>query len=763
MLRKIISIKNVGRFLNSAAAGNPELSHCTLIAGANGFGKTTLCSIFRSLKTGNPAYIVGRRTLGIEDQPTVEMLLPENQVRFDNNTWTTTHPHLVIYDSTFISENIHSGEVVEIEHRRNLFQVIIGEEGVRLGKEDSTLARQSRDLTGEITETTKAINPHIPRGMSLDTFLALPADQEIDERITEQEHILNAVSQAQLIHDRAPLSEIKIANLPEGIGELLGHTIAHIEQDVEARLNTHLAAHNMEAGGSSWLAKGLEHTNGETCPFCGQNIRGLPLVAAYRSIFSDRYKALKRDIADMYDQIDEQFGDGAVGHLKTCIERNRGTIEFWSQYCRFDATTLAVSDEVPDAIYSFRQAALALLNCKGLAPLESIKPDEALDNAIVSYNAALAQVEEINRAIRTVNNLIAAKKAETGATNVQAEEIKLAYHKATKIRHTASVAKKCTRYLQLNDQKARVDQDRVVVRGQLDTHTRMAIKPYKQRLNHYLDVFNAGFQITETRHGYPSGIAASSYRLVINNTTFDLGSGNTPPDFPSFKNTLSSGDRSTLALAFFLTHLEQDQSLATKTVVFDDPFSSQDTFRRLQTVHEITRLGQSCDQIIVLSHDVTFLKQVWDKAPADERVALSLANHGLQGTKIMPLDIERACQGRTATDIDDLLTYLNKGKGELVDLIRKMRVVLETHCWTTYPSWFNADQDWLGEIVRKIREGGDQHPAYDLYDELDQINDYSKNYHHGEGNANASPDQIDPQELAGYIKRTLRIVNALQA
>ena len=89
-----------------------------------------------------------------------------------------------------------------------------------------------------------------------------------------------------------------------------------------------------------------------------------------------------------------------------------------------------------------------------------------------------------------------------------------------------------------------------------------------------------------------------------------------------------------------------------------------------------------------------------------------------------------------------------------------MRVVIETHCWSTYPASFQ-DSDWLGDIIRKIREGGDQHPTADLYEELDQINSYAE-YHHGE-RAVATPDQIDPVELTGYVRRTLTIVNALQA
>jgi wobble nucleotide-excising tRNase len=41
-----------------------------------------------------------------------------------------------------------------------------------------------------------------------------------------------------------------------------------------------------------------------------------------------------------------------------------------------------------------------------------------------------------------------------------------------------------------------------------------------------------------------------------------MTSRGTPTSQPSFKNTLSAGDRTTLALAFFLAQAEQDQALA---------------------------------------------------------------------------------------------------------------------------------------------------------------------------------------------------------
>ncbi len=388
--------------------------------------------------------------------------------------------------------------------------------------------------------------------------------------------------------------------------------------------------------------------------------------------------------------------------------------------------------------------------------------DSEFKEAAAAYERALTKLVQANSDIAQTNALIAAAKKPPDAGTLANAESELALLKATKSRHIPAVAALCDAHKEMVDLKGIIDEDRANVRSHLDAHTNAVVRPYQARINTLLDTFNAGFSIAETSHAYPGGVATSSYQLVINGRSIDIGNSKTPADQPSFKNTLSAGDRTTLALAFFFAHLEADPALAEKTVVFDDPFTSQDKFRRGQTVHEIMRLARSCKQIVVLSHDATFLKLLWDKAPPSERVSLVLADHRDLGSKLLPVDLEKATQGRTATDIDDLQTFLTTGAGGLLDVVRKMRVVLETYCRTTYSGSF-ADGDWLGDMVGKIRDGGAAHPAAALYDELDQINDYSKQYHHGENMQDATPDDIDSTALTGYARRTLKIVNALEA
>jgi wobble nucleotide-excising tRNase len=762
MLKKIVSINNVGKFRNSAAAGDTALAKRTLIVGANGFGKTTLCAVLRSLKTGEPSHLIGRKTLGATNTPTVEILHDGGTARFDGTTWSSTYPAVEVFDGVFVAQNVHSGEVVDIEHRRNFYRVIIGEKGVALADQDAELAAESREKTGEITAAQRAIQPHIPRGMTLDAFVALPQEAEIDRLIAEQERTLEGVREAGRIKTRAPLSEFPVPQLPVDLTGLLGRSIDNIGKDAERRLEEHLKAHGMPAGGGSWIADGIEYAAGDNCPYCGQDIKGLPLIAAFRAIFSDRYKALGEDIAGALGAVEKLLGDAALARLDTLAEQNKGAAEFWRRYCAFDAAPLTYPDGVRVALRALGQAARSLLERKQRTPLEVVLPDATFTEGATQYEAAKSQIGALNRAIRAANAVIATKKAETGAADANAAEAKLTRLKAVKTRHTAEVAPLCGAHGRLVAEKNDIDKCRAAVRGQLDDHTKSVVKPYERRINELLDVFNADFTIAETNHSYPGGTATSSYQLVINQTAIDIGDGRTPPDKPSFKNTLSAGDRTTLALAFFIADLERDATLPTKTIVFDDPFNSQDAFRRRQTVQEIVKLASTGAQVIVLSHDATFLKQIWDKSAPGERKALLIADQRAQGSKLLPADLEKATQGRTATDIDDLQTFLTTGAGNVLDIIRKMRVVLETYCRTTYPSSFAAE-DWLGDIVGKIRDGGTAHPAHALYDELDQLNDYTKQYHHGENVSDVTPDQIDSTELTGYVRRTLKIVNALQA
>ena len=235
-----------------------------------------------------------------------------------------------------------------------------------------------------------------------------------------------------------------------------------------------------------------------------------------------------------------------------------------------------------------------------------------------------------------------------------------------------------------------------------------------------------------------------------------------PGGEPCFKNTLSAGDRTTLALAFFLTGLEREPDLAERVVVFDDPFNSQDVFRRRQTVYEIKAVAERGAQVIVLSHDPAFLKQIWAKCDHASRQAVQILYHPSTGSKIMPFDLDDACQGRAAAELDELLAFRANGAGSLREIIKKLRVVLETHFRSAYTGCFEP-ADNLGRIIEKTRGGGPDHPAAGCLTEMTRINDYTNDYHHGEDARGEAEPPLDRDELHGFVEQTLAIANALPA
>jgi wobble nucleotide-excising tRNase len=247
MLTKFISIKNVGRFRNSAATPNPQLAKHTFITGANGFGKTTICAVLRSLHTGDGDHILGRKTLGVSAGSAVELLFDTGPVRFDGNVWSAAKPSFAIFDGVFVGENVHAGEIVDVAQKRNLYLVIVGETGVRLAKEDADLAAESRAKTSEITASAKGLQPHLAVGMKVEGFLALDSIDDIDAQIEAQQTDVNAIRQAETLNKRAALSALPLPSLPASLPGILDRTIDDIASDAERLLEGHLAAHNWKA------------------------------------------------------------------------------------------------------------------------------------------------------------------------------------------------------------------------------------------------------------------------------------------------------------------------------------------------------------------------------------------------------------------------------------------------------------------------------------------------------------------------------------
>ncbi len=401
----------------------------------------------------------------------------------------------------------------------------------------------------------------------------------------------------------------------------------------------------------------------------------------------------------------------------------------------------------------------SLVQQKQSNPLEPVIPGSA-------FNVAFTELEKLKKEASVYNTDILAynvniyKKKESVETKTNLLELKkdLSLLYLSKKRFDSKVDQACQDYQSEENRKVGLETEKSNAKQKLDEYCKTILQNYEQSINDYLDLFNVGFSINNSHHIYSGGRPSAQYQICINETNLDLGDSQTPSGTPCFRTALSSGDRSALALAFFLAVLKQDQLIANKTIVFDDPFTSQDRFRRTCTQQLIREFSQLAEQIIVLSHDPHFLKLIWDNNPKNSIKTIQFARTG-GDIIINEWDIEADTQSTYYRDHSKLLIFYREKSGNLLDTVRSIRPFLEAFYRAHFPSYFEPNE-WLGDFIEKLRNTiptESLHHAFKDLIEIEAINEYSKKYHHDQ-NVNAALEPISADELHGFIKRTLRLV-----
>jgi wobble nucleotide-excising tRNase len=150
-------------------------------------------------------------------------------------------------------------------------------------------------------------------------------------------------------------------------------------------------------------------------------------------------------------------------------------------------------------------------------------------------------------------------------------------------------------------------------RTALDNYRTAVFPAYETAINTYLRKFNAGFSLGSVSSVNTRAGSSCTYNVVINNVPVAVTAD--ADGVPAFRNTLSSGDRNALALAFFFASLDRDSQLAEKIVVIDDPMTSLDEYRSLTTIQEMRRLVTARESV-----DRTFaLEGIFVRAMAECR------------------------------------------------------------------------------------------------------------------------------------------------
>jgi len=185
--------------------------------------------------------------------PEVHLLTATGPISFRNRAWTAVFPDIAVFDGTYVSENVFAGDAVGTEHRRNLYRVIIGAQGVALAARMDTLEEQIRGKNTEVRDN-RGMPPRHFAGMGVDAFIALPEDQEIDPKIAAKEQELQAAQRSAQLQQRAALAPATVPGFPAAFAQVLAKTVADVSADAERRVSEHLERHRMQAQGEAGLA-----------------------------------------------------------------------------------------------------------------------------------------------------------------------------------------------------------------------------------------------------------------------------------------------------------------------------------------------------------------------------------------------------------------------------------------------------------------------------------------------------------------------------
>ena len=760
MIRYIKLLRNIGTFDSDDVAASLALKRFVLVYGENGRGKTTLAAVLRSLATGEALPVSERKRLGSKHPPHVVLDCEgePSEVMFQNNTWNRTLPNLKIFDDVFVGENVHSGLDVNADHRQNLHELILGDQGVALNRRLQELVFRVDQHNTALKEKSNAISEQARGKLSVDDFCTLPELPDVNSLIENAERALMAARNQDAIRTK-PLFETILSPTfdIEAIKQLLLTDLPELDKAAETRVQEHVQA--LGDGGESWIADGMERvtqSDDGTCPFCGQSVTGLDLVSHYRAYFSESYVQLKQGVKEMLDNIVSTHADGAQATFERAVATARETKQFWAEYCEVPLIEIDTEAIVRGWI-TVREMVAEQLKAKQIAPLERQDLAGQVLDALSIYNSYREDIEALNKALTISNEAIMGVQKQAQMFNVEDILTNLERLKATKARFSLEVAPLCDDYQQEKGSKTNTETKRDEVRKALEEYRTDVFPKVQDGVNSYLQRFNAGFRIDKlvaSNIGSGSG-STSTYNVVINDTAIAVKHAKDTPGEPSFRNSMSAGDRNTLALALFFSSLAQNPNLAKTIVVIDDPISSLDDHRSLTTVQEVRSLARRAKQVIVLSHNKRFLCNIWDGVDRNECTTMEIAQNGDQST-IHNWDVSQYAITEHDRRHSLLRDYSETGSNPTMEVAQAIRLHLEGFLRVACPGHFPPGQ-LLGKFIINCRSKFNQQDAVlDEYTtlELEKIVEYANRFHH-ETNPAWESETINGIELQGFVKRTL--------
>ncbi|MCA6369268.1 MAG: AAA family ATPase [Cytophagales bacterium] len=593
----------------------------------------------------------------------------------------------------------------------------------------------------------------------------MAVDPAIDQKIEAKRSEISTAQSFQEIQSKPTLTDIPLIILPYVKVDLIAcltKSIDSISSDYLEKVRAHKSHLSMGNDSERWIKQGFEVIKDNSCPFCLRPFDPVPeIVTAYNQYFNEEYNQLLRSLSQLSSTVIGFNLEARILQVDSRITSNLALLGFWERHIPNPPILNSLSEEISDLNSAFEAIKLALRN-KASNPIQSIDGAavEAFQSLIENLNQKLTAY---NSEIRNYNTKISALKSST-RQNIPQLESELRRLNAIKLRSDTTISSQCTTLSGQVQSLSTLNTQKTTKQAELDNYSVTVFQGYSLRINQYLQIFAPYLEIRDLSSGYVGQSTSPSvnYALHVHGTEVKQDDST----YPSFKYTLSEGDKNALALSFFLAKLESDSNIQNKVVVFDDPVSSFDLNRKSATINKLVSIASQVKQLFVLTHNIVFAGEFWKNA---QQVSLTSQCSKVEFINNTSCIVEYNIDTETLSSVlkDSLLikNYLTNGclsDQERRAIARSLRPALESYFHLKFFDLV-SNNDWMGDFISKVRNAISTDPFFRLQSslaELTDINDYSKTFHH-RFNTACDNQPITDAELKTYCQRTLKLIQVI--
>ena len=688
MITKIKRLKGIGKFYDFTAKGDGLDWHKnTFLFAPNAYGKSTLVNVFRSLCDNNPTIVRARKTLGTISAPEAVIIIDGVNDVFNGTNWNNTCPTIQIFDVPFIHANILSHEI-EHEHRKSIHKIIIGAHGKKLAEELTVLKTCEKNKRQQFDNLAGQFKAGGFAHHFLDAFLAIPAAAEIafPDRIQKLEQDIKSKESETTVRGlgfprtlSAPTFDLSAAKT------LATQKLAVAHESAEKRILEHIN-HNFKdkSQAKQFIRQGIDLLQAD-CPFCGQDLKNAAdLLQAYHEFFDDAFRTYQQSLVRQTEAFAKWNLDNDLTVLISNHNANIATVKQWEPFIG-----VQILHDV-SAFVETARAKLTSLKAKIQVELEKKQKDPNLEVDLSQFDVWVSAFESLKAFVVAYNNAVAAftEKAKSFVSNLprsDVDSIRLALAKEREIEKRFKVEWKkwASEYSVFKQEVEDLLKQKNAKQKELEDYTKSIFDNYQKRINQLLSTLGTNFEITDLigKTDERANESYSDFGFLILNKKVPLTSRQ--DDTPSFKNTLSEGDKSTLAFAFFVAGLEKLSDLDKQIVILDDPLSSLDETRREATARVLFDLSPKLNQLCVFTHKKDFLRMLYDKII--DNAVLQVRSDKKNGSCLEPFDVEEDRKGDYAHMVEDMERYVIEDFGPTPDTMQgNIRKVFEVALKTKY-------------------------------------------------------------------------------